>query len=178
MPKRTKVAGTATPEQVQAALKTYKKPHEQKRLLALKMAQQGQFTRAQIGDALNKSRATIGRWLKAYLSGGIQALLKRGHGGKQPTLQPDDIDALKDGLRSGQFKTAKQIANWLEKERGIQMKKSGIYYWLDKVKAQRASKSTCQARPRPERGLQTKHCRPARRLGDSKRLSDTHLGRR
>ena len=134
MPKRTKVAGTATPGQVQAALKTYKKPHEQKRLLALKMAQQGQFTRAQIGDALNKSRATIGRWLKAYLSGGIQALLKRGHGGKQPTLQPDDIDALKDGLRSGQFKTAKEIANWLEKERGIQMKKSGIYYWLDKVK--------------------------------------------
>ena len=98
MPKRTKVAGTATPGQVQAALKTYKKPHEQKRLLALKMAQQGQFTRAQIGDALNKSRATIGRWLKAYLSGGIQALLKRGHGGKQPTLQPDDIDALKDGF--------------------------------------------------------------------------------
>ena len=170
MPKRTKVAGTATPGQVQAALKTYKKPHEQKRLLALKMAQQGQFTRAQIGDALNKSRATIGRWLKAYLSGGIQALLKRGHGGKQPTLQPDDIDALKDGLRSGQFKTAKQIANWLEKERGI------LLVGQSQSQAQRASKSTCQARPQSERGLQTKHCRPARRLGDSKRLSDTHLG--
>ena len=68
MPKRTKVAGTATPEQVQAALKTYKKPHEQKRLLALKMAQQGQFTRAQIGDTLNKSRATIGRSLVESVS--------------------------------------------------------------------------------------------------------------
>ena len=105
MPKRTKVAGTATPGQVQAALKTYKKPHEQKRLLALKMAQQGQFTRAQIGDALNKSRATIGRWLKAYLSGGIQALLKRGHGGKQP-LAP-----------TGRYRCTGWFAQWTIQDR-------------------------------------------------------------
>ena len=38
MPKRTKLEGPATPEQIDAALKTHTQPHQQKRLVAVGMA--------------------------------------------------------------------------------------------------------------------------------------------
>ena len=41
---------------------------------------------------LGKGRATITRWLVAYRTGGIEALLKRGYLGKEPALSPEDIN--------------------------------------------------------------------------------------
>jgi transposase len=98
------------------------------------MAQQGEWTLAEIAKALGKDRTTIVRWLKAYRQDGLQELLARGHGGRQPRLKTDDIQALKAELRKGNWKTAKQIRDWL-KERGIGMTVWGVYYWLKKVKA-------------------------------------------
>lgn len=74
MPKTTKVEGPATVDAVETALKTYTQPYQQKRLLGVRMAQQGQWTRAQIAKTLGKGRATITRWLRAYLSFGLEAL--------------------------------------------------------------------------------------------------------
>ena len=41
MPKRTKVEGPATTEEIDAGLKTHNEPYQQQRLLAVRMAQQG-----------------------------------------------------------------------------------------------------------------------------------------
>ncbi len=133
MPKRTKIEGPATPEQIEDALKTHTKPYEQIRLLAIGMATLGIFTREQIGQALKKGRTTIGRWLTTYQHGGIDALLKRNYQGRKPTLQPEDIDALKQVLRDGKFKTAKEIQQWLANECDKKLPLSGVYYWLAKV---------------------------------------------
>lgn len=133
MPKRTKINGPASLEEIKGALKTHTQPHQQIRLLAIRMATVGQWTRAQIGQAVGKGRATIGRWLKSYQHGGIETLLDRKYAGKQPTLRSDDIDALKEVLREGRFKTAKEIAHWLKTQRGIELKLSGVYYWLSKL---------------------------------------------
>ena len=46
------------------------------------MTHQGKHTLEEIGSILNRGRATIARWLKAYREGGIEKLLKRGHGGE------------------------------------------------------------------------------------------------
>ena len=135
MPKRTKLEGPATPEQIDAALKTHTQPHQQKRLVAVGMAQQGKWTRGQISEALGKGRSTINRWLAAYRTGGIKGLLRRGYLGKRPTLTPDDIDALEQEVPTGRFKTAKQIGHWLSSQRGKQLKKGGVYYWLNRIKA-------------------------------------------
>lgn len=134
MPKRVKVKSPATPEDIAAAYHQCTSPHDYSRLLALEMAQQGQWTLAEIAKALGKDRTTIVRWLKSYRQGGLQGLLARGHGGRKPRLKTDDIEALKAELRKGVFKTANQIRNWL-KERGIGMTVWGVYYWLAKVKA-------------------------------------------
>jgi len=66
MPKKTKVTGTSKPKEIETAYKECTNPHDMKRLLALQMAQQGTWILADIGKALSKGRATIGRWLKTY----------------------------------------------------------------------------------------------------------------
>ena len=133
MSKRTEVSGSA--KEMETAYKANTNPHDQKRLLALQMAQQGVWILADIGRALSKSRATVGRWLKSYRGEGIEGMLKRGHGGRKPQLQQDDVEALAEVLGEGKYKTAKEIRHWLAVDRSIDMSIWGVYYWLDKVKA-------------------------------------------
>ncbi len=135
MPKKTKISGTATTAEVEAAYKGSVNPHDQKRLIALQMAQQGVWVLAEISRAISKGRSTVSRWLKAYREEGIEGMLDRGHGGRKPQLAASDIEALEGVLREGKYKTAKEIRHWLDTERGIEMSISGIYYWLEKVKA-------------------------------------------
>ena len=134
MPKKVKVSGSATPEDIAAAYQKCTNHHDYTRLLALEMAQQAQWTLAEIGKALGKHRATIARWLGSYRIGGLDALLCRGHGGRCASLNSDQIQAFKEELKKGTFKTAKQTRTWLDK-RGIHMTVWGVYYWLRKVKA-------------------------------------------
>ena len=135
MPKKTKVSGTSTPEEIEAAYKGSTNLHDQKRLISLQMAQQGAWVLAEIGRAIGKGRSTVGRWLKSYRENGMEGMLKRGHGGRKPRLQHDDIEALEEVLREGKYKTAKEIRHWLALELNIDMTIWGVYYWLDKVKA-------------------------------------------
>ena len=65
MPKKTKVSGSATAEEVETAYKGSVNPHDQKRLVALQMAQQGVWVLVEISRAIGKGRSTVGRWLKA-----------------------------------------------------------------------------------------------------------------
>ena len=81
MPKKTKVSGTATAEEVEATYKGSVNPHDQKRLIALRMAQQGVWVLAEIGRAIGKGRSTVSRWLKVYREEGMEGMLDRGHGG-------------------------------------------------------------------------------------------------
>ena len=59
--------------------------------------------------------------------------MKRDYHGKQPALSEEDVFALKQILREGKFKTAKEIQQWLKKERGVSFSLSGVYYWLKKL---------------------------------------------
>ena len=159
MPKRVKVFGPATPEEIAAAYLKCTSRHDYSRLVALEMAQQGQWTLKQIAQALGKDRTTIVRWLKAYRQGGLQGLLARGHGGRLPRLKKEDIEAFKVELRGGRWKTAVEIHSWL-KERGIHMTVWGVYYWLKKVKAfgQSATQNPQEPESRGIGRLQAKHC--------------------
>ena len=52
------------------------------------------------------------------------------------TLSPEDINALEGELRTGRFKTAKEIYHWLSSERRKRLKQGGVYYWLSKIRAE------------------------------------------
>jgi transposase len=135
MPKKLRVEGPSTPEEVVAARKQASTPREYERLLAIEMAEQGRFRIEDIAYALGRGHATIERWLRTFREGGLAALTKRRQKTRNPALKADDVQALENGLREGQFKRAKEIRKWLKDERGIEMSRWGVYYWLGKVKA-------------------------------------------
>jgi transposase len=126
MSKKLKVAGPATNDEIGAAYQASRVPHERERLLAIRMGQQGEWTFEKIA---------IVRWVRAYRQGGIPRLLERRYEGRREKLSEDDKQALVDGLRRGQWKTAKEIRSWLQRERGIELKLGGVYYWLKQLEA-------------------------------------------
>lgn len=134
MPKRLKVEGPSSAEEVATARKQAKDSRQVERLLAIQMAQQGDFRIKDIAKALRRGHATIERWLHAFRKGGIEALLKRRTKTRDPSLKQEDVKALEDILRKGQYKRAKEINKWL-KERNINISLTGVYYWLNKIKA-------------------------------------------
>ena len=104
MSKKTKVSGSA--KEMEITYKGSANPHDHKRLMALQMGQQGVWVLADIGRALSKGRASIGRWLKSYREDGMEGMLERGHGGRKPQLQQDDVEALGEVLGEGKYKPA------------------------------------------------------------------------
>ncbi|MBI1925891.1 IS630 family transposase [Candidatus Poribacteria bacterium] len=136
MPQKLQINGPATPEEVTAARRTHPNPHDPERLIAIQMAQQGRWKIAEIATALGRGPATIGRWLKKFRHGGIPKLLKRDHGARQAQLDAEIQEALRAGLKEGQWKTAQAIRHWL-KAQGKTLSLSGVYSWLKKVRAGR-----------------------------------------
>jgi transposase len=134
MAKPLKVGGPDSPEYVSKAYESSQERHDRERLLAIQIAQQGNHTLEEIASLLKRGRRTIVRWLKAYREGGIQKLLHRGHGGRGASLSQSDQEALIEGLRSGHWKRAKDIQLWLQKERGVELELSGVYYWLHRLR--------------------------------------------
>ena len=135
MPQKLKVTGPATDEQLVAARQSRLDRHDQERLIAMQMAQQGEWKIAQIAKALSRGEATISRWLRKYREGGICQLLQRSNGSRRPQLKPQDLSALKQGLREGKWKAGNEIQKWLAQERGICLSISGVHYWLGKARA-------------------------------------------
>ena len=75
MPQKLKMTGAATDEELAAARKSRLNRHDQGRLIAVQMAQQGEWKIALIAKALSRGTATISRWLRKYRDGGICQLL-------------------------------------------------------------------------------------------------------
>lgn len=134
MAKLLKVEGPVMPEDADKAYKATQEPHDRERLMAIRMAQQGGYTLEQIGSSLNRGRATIARWLKAYREGGLEKLLHRSHGGRLASLSKSQQDTLVQGLRSGRWRTTREIQAWLRKEQGVDLSLSGIYYWVYRLR--------------------------------------------
>lgn len=134
MAKKLKLGGPAKSEEVDERYKASRKPHERERLQAIRMGQQRKFTLATIAKVLDRGRATVARWVKAYKEEGLEGLLRRRHKGRQAKLSKADIEELKKGLLEGKWKTAREIQEWLQKERGIDLKLGGVYYWLNRLK--------------------------------------------
>ena len=121
MSKPIQVGDMTSLESLDAAYKSSHEHHDRERLLAMRLAHQGNHTLEQIGVILNRGRATIGRWLKAYREGGIQKLLQRSHGGREASLSQSDQEAMIGELYSGRRKRAKDIQIWLQEDRGIDL---------------------------------------------------------
>jgi transposase len=83
---------------------------------------------------LNTGDALKGYWVNALKAGGVARLLARDHGGGQPPqVRGSALTELQAGLKTGRWKRAKEIQQWLHQRHATQLTVQGVYYWLGKL---------------------------------------------
>lgn len=134
--KRTKltlsVAATVRlKEQIRAATD----PRDKERLQVVNWATSGQHPLAGLAGLAGRARSTIQAWLDAFTDGGVAQLLERqAPPGKPSPVAETEVQAqLQAGLQAGQWRTAGQVAAWLQEKHGIERATKSLYYWLGKV---------------------------------------------
>lgn len=83
-----------------------------------------------------RSRSTIQIWLENYTAGGLAQLLERHPppGKTSPMAEPTMQAQLQTGLKSGRWRTAGQVAAWLQTDHCMHRAAKSLYYWLGKVR--------------------------------------------
>jgi len=134
MPKRFHLQRPELAQAVASALARCQDVGDQQRLLAVRLAASGQFTAAEIAQQLQISRRQFFNWIKALKTGGVEGLLQRCHGGgAQPQVRDKVWEEFQEGLKSGRWKRAKEIQQWLAQRHQVKMGIHGVYYWLGKL---------------------------------------------
>jgi len=108
---------------------------QHQRLQAILLATTGQHGYRDIAQVVGCATSTFALWLNKYLAGGVEALLRRAPapGASSPIRQPEVQAGLQEGLKSGRWRTAGQVAAWLQEEHGLQRAAKSMYRWLGKA---------------------------------------------
>jgi transposase len=134
--KRTKLTMSALEMgQLKERLRSTTDPREKERLQVVLWATRGQHTLDDLAELASRARSTIQVWLDDFTAGGLPQLLEResGPGRTSPVAQPQVQEQLRAGLQAGRWRTAAQVAAWLQQEHGIHRAAKSLYYWLGKV---------------------------------------------
>lgn len=100
------------------------------------------------------------RWIEWYRAGGLRQVVSRKMGGVgRPRFLSDDQESkLVEEVGSGRFRTAGEIADWVESEYGVRFKGNSIYSVLErlgcspKVPRPRHEKADASAQERWKKG--------------------------
>jgi transposase len=108
---------------------------QRQRLQAVLLATTGQHGYRDIAQIVGCATSTFALWLNQYLAGGIEGLLRRESppGVTSPIGQPKVQKQFEEGLKAGRWRTAAQVAAWLQEEHGIRRAAKSIYRWLGKA---------------------------------------------
>lgn len=134
MPKRFHLKRPDLAKVVTEALAGCKDVVSQQRLLAMRLACSGQLTAAQIAEQVGISRRQFFNWAADFKTGGVAGLLTREHRGGAPAkVQGKVLEEFQAGLRTGRWKRAKEIQEWLRSQHQVKLGLKGVYYWLGKL---------------------------------------------
>lgn len=138
---------------------------QHQRLQAILLATTGRHGYRDIAQIVGCAPSTFALWLNKYLAGGVEELLRRDTppGSSSPIGAPAVQEALVAGLKSGRWRTAGQVAAWLQEEHGIKRAAKSLYRWLGKAGGARRV-------PRPAHVLQNPLARAAFRTELEERL--------
>ncbi len=121
-------------EEVDEAFKSSEEVRDRERLQTVRMGMSGRYRVQEIATALGRSATVVLRWANAYRKGGVAGLLERKKPeGKKPSLGPEAVAEMTQGLKEGRWKRAKEVRVWLESDRGVKISLKGTYYWLGKL---------------------------------------------
>ena len=138
---------TESVEALKSLLRDAKKKHEIQRLNALYLLKSGVVkNRTQVADLLGVHRLSVGTWLRAYETGGLEKLLQRGSApGATPILTEAQQERLREALKNPQgFSSYGQIVEFIDKTFHIKMNYKTVYAmvhdkWGAKLKVPRPS---------------------------------------
>jgi transposase len=134
--KRTKLGvGPETLDQLKQRLRAATDVREKERLQVVLWAMGGQHTLAELATLAGRARSTVQIWLDDFEAGGIPRLLQReASPGRPSALAAGPVqEELQAGLRAGRWRTAAQVAAWLQAAHGIKRAAKSIYRWLGKA---------------------------------------------
>ncbi len=119
---------------LQQHLRTAADPRARERAQFARWAASGQDTLEDLDCKAGRARATIQNWLDKFNAGGVAGLLERATppGSTSPLAEPRIQGQLKAGLKTGRWRTAREVAAWLEAEHGVKRARKSLYYWLTK----------------------------------------------
>ena len=108
---------------------------ERERLPVVLWATSGQHTLEDLAGLAGRARSTVQVWLDQFAAGGVDRLLERDTppGKSSPVGAPEVQAELRAGLQAGRWRTAAQVAAWLQEAHGIRRAVKSIYRWLGKV---------------------------------------------
>jgi transposase len=118
-------------EVLEELLARTKEARRKRRVHLLVLIRSGQVrSRGAAAKHLAVHRNSIGDWLLAYESGGLEGLLQIGKPGAKPgqkVLAPAVLNALKERLQGEGFESYRQAREWLEREFEIQIPYATVY---------------------------------------------------
>src|SRR5205823_6607526 len=82
-------------------------------------------TREDLADVLGVSLTQVGEWLRIYRNQGLDALCTLHNKGDPGNLTAQQVDQLKNEIRSGRFRNSDQIRHWIEEVFGVRYTSSG-----------------------------------------------------
>ena len=138
---------TESVQDLKSLLRQAKKKHEVQRLNVLYLLKSGQAkNRLQVAKLLGVDRGSVGTWLSAYETGGLENLLKRGYApGRVPILTEPQQNLLRKELeRPEGFHSYVRIQEYIAETFGVKMNYKAVYAmvhdkWGAKLKVPRPS---------------------------------------
>jgi transposase len=108
---------------------------QRQRLQAILLATTGRHGYRDIAQIVGCATSTFALWLHKYQAGGVGELLRRETppGRSSPIGDAPVQQALVAGLKAGRWRTAGQVAAWLQAEHGIERAAKSLYRWLGKA---------------------------------------------
>jgi transposase len=128
------VLGQRAVTELDAAWKEKQPDWARKRLLVLRLVGRHEQSAQEIADVVGVSRPTVFNYLELFQSAGVEGLLQRQYrGGRKATLHGKLQEQLVEKLRTGEFRRAQEIQQWVRQKTGRELALPTIYYWLGKV---------------------------------------------
>jgi len=121
--------------QAQALLDSTPDPRQRERLQVVLWASTGDHTLQDLARKAERVRATVQLWLDKFRADRLHGLLKRDTPpGSRSPLESAEVQAgLRAGLRARRWRSASEIADWLQEAHGIKRARKSVYYWLRKM---------------------------------------------
>jgi transposase len=105
-----------------------------RRLCALLWLDEGR-TQEEVAGLLGTTSRIVRDWINLYRKGGLEKVCDLGYRGRSCNLNDEQIEALREEIKAGRFRAAKEVRQWLQDELGVTYSLSGVKELLRRLGA-------------------------------------------